>query len=115
MTQNREDPPESPDSDETGLSALEEGPEAFLEQAVQLYLEYRIVKRPPESPPGAARKTIAWFAQANPEAAQGIDALTLQRLHRAFLEAEGDVAQAQAQRRHARRATPRVRSAPASV
>lgn len=91
-----------------GTSEEEAGPleETLLERAVQLYHELRLVKRPPESAPGAERKSIRWLQEEALRLGRDLDPRWVPWLQRAFLEVEGDVAEVSARRRYARRSPP---------
>ncbi len=81
---------------------LSEG-DPLLERAVQLYLELRLLKRPPESAPGAERKALRWVEEEARSLGREVDPSWPSWLARAFLDVEGDVAEAQVRRRQARR------------
>lgn len=94
--------------DDPGPEHLEEAPplsegDPLLERAVQLYLELRLVKRPPESAPGAERKALRWVEEEARRLGRTVDPAWPSWLARAFLDVEGDVAEAQVRRRQARR------------
>ena len=77
--------------------------DALLERTIQIYLEYRLVKRPPESAPGAARKALGWLEEEALRRGRKIREEERRELSRAFLDVEGDVAEAVARRRASRR------------
>lgn len=76
----------------------------LLEQAVQLYLELRLQKRPPEGEAGARRKALKWLTEECAAKGRPVEVGWEAWLNHAFLDAEGDVAEATARRRHTRRA-----------
>ncbi|MDE1821333.1 MAG: hypothetical protein KGJ23_16140 [Euryarchaeota archaeon] len=96
--------PLQPEGDD--LEVLQGLGDTLLERAVELYSELRLVKRPPESARGAERKTLRWLEDEAARLGRDLDPAWVPLLQRAFLEIEGDVAEAAARRRFARHATP---------
>ena len=96
--------PLQPDDD--GLEAALALGDPLLERAVQLYSELRLIKRPPESAPGAERKTVRWLRDETERLGRGFDPAWVPWLRRAFLEIEGDVKESVARRRFARHGAP---------
>jgi hypothetical protein len=92
------------DDEEDELPLLEGDP--LLERTVQLYLELRLVKRPPESVGGATRKAMRWLEEEAAATGRVIEPEWPGWLERAFLDVEGDVKEQHARRRHARRTAP---------
>jgi hypothetical protein len=78
------------------------GDELF-EEALQRYLELRLVKRPPEGAHGAARKVTVWLETEAQQRGHALGKDWRERLARGFLEVEADVAEANARRRQSRR------------
>lgn len=85
----------------------------LLERTVQLYLELRLVKRPPEGVAGATRKAMRWLEEEAALEGRELDPTWPEALRKAFLDVEGDVAESTARRRLGRRTRP-VARAPSS-
>jgi hypothetical protein len=102
----------APDDDPSGAeelpNVLDGEIDPLLEQAVQLYLELRLVKRPPEGEAGARRKAMKWLEDQVAERGKRLDPGWEDWLKHGFLDAEGDVAEATARKRHSRRSAPRT-------
>lgn len=87
--------------EEEDLPLLEGDP--LLEQAVQLYLELRVIKRPPESAAGASRKALKWLEYEAATLGRVRDPAWDPWLRRAFLDVDGDVEEQTVRRRQAKR------------